>query len=40
MKAACIGYSKPPAAVAVMRAVKAALDLSGILNPYKALPPL
>ena len=39
MKAACISYSKPPAAVAVMRAVKAALDPHGILNPYKVLPP-
>ena len=39
MKAACIGYSKPPAAVAAMRAVKAALDPRGILNPYKLLPP-
>lgn len=40
MKASCIGYSKPPAAVAVMRAVKAALDPHGIMNPYKVLPPL
>lgn len=40
MKAGCIGYSKPPAAVALMRAVKAALDPQGILNPGKVLPPL
>jgi D-2-hydroxyglutarate dehydrogenase len=40
MKASCIGYSKPPAAVAVMRAVKAALDPNGILNPHKVLPQL
>ena len=40
MKAGCIGYSKPPAAVAVMRAVKAALDPNGIMNPYKVLPPV
>jgi D-2-hydroxyglutarate dehydrogenase len=39
MKAGCIGYSKPPAAVAVMRQVKAALDPRGIMNPYKVLPP-
>jgi D-2-hydroxyglutarate dehydrogenase len=38
-KAYAIGYSKPPAAVAAMRAVKAALDPAGILNPYKVLPP-
>ena len=39
MKAACIGYSKPPVAVEVMRQIKAALDPRGILNPYKVLPP-
>jgi D-2-hydroxyglutarate dehydrogenase len=39
MKAGCIGYSKPPEAVAVMRQIKAALDPRGILNPYKVLPP-
>ncbi|KAL4854460.1 D-2-hydroxyglutarate dehydrogenase [Chlorella vulgaris] len=39
MKAGCIGYSKPPAAVAVMRQIKAALDPHGIMNPYKVLPP-
>ena len=35
MKAGCIGYSKPAAAVGVMRQMKAALDPRGILNPYK-----
>jgi len=39
MKAGCIGYSKPPAAVAVLRAVQAALAPHGIMNPYKVLPP-
>lgn len=38
MKAECIGYSKPPAAVAVMASIKHALDPRGILNPYKVLP--
>ncbi len=38
MKAECIGYSKPPLAVDLMRQVKAALDPQGILNPYKVLP--
>lgn len=40
MKAGAIGYSKTPAAVATMRAIKAALDPRGIMNPYKVLPPL
>lgn len=38
MKAECIGYSKPPAAVALMAKLKALLDPQGILNPYKVLP--
>lgn len=38
-KARAIGYSKPRAAVAVMRALKRELDPRGILNPYKVLPP-
>lgn len=39
MKAPCIGYSKPPEAVRLMRSIKAAFDPQGILNPYKVLPP-
>ncbi|KAL4440007.1 hypothetical protein ABPG75_003008 [Micractinium tetrahymenae] len=39
MKAGCIGYSKPPAAIQLMRQIKAALDPKGIMNPYKVLPP-
>ncbi|KAI8477357.1 MAG: hypothetical protein J3K34DRAFT_453004 [Monoraphidium minutum] len=38
MKAECIGYSKPAAAVELMGAVKRLLDPNGILNPYKVLP--
>ena len=38
MKANCIHYSQPPAAVALMATLKAALDPRGILNPYKVLP--
>ena len=38
MKADCIGYSKPPLAVDLMRQMKQVLDPSGILNPYKVLP--
>ncbi|XP_057599836.1 D-2-hydroxyglutarate dehydrogenase, mitochondrial isoform X3 [Hippopotamus amphibius kiboko] len=33
-----LGYSKPPAAVRLMRQLKALLDPKGILNPYKTLP--
>jgi D-2-hydroxyglutarate dehydrogenase len=33
-----IHFSKPPAAVALMRALKEAMDPKGILNPYKVLP--
>ena len=39
MKASEIGYSKGPASVAVMRALKETFDPRGILNPYKVLPP-
>jgi D-2-hydroxyglutarate dehydrogenase len=39
MKASCIGYTKPPAAVALMAGIKQLLDPHGILNPYKVLPP-
>jgi D-2-hydroxyglutarate dehydrogenase len=38
MKAGVIGYSKPPAAVALMARLKRLLDPAGILNPYKVLP--
>ena len=38
MKAHCIAYSKPAAAVEVMRGVKRLLDPHGILNPCKVLP--
>jgi D-2-hydroxyglutarate dehydrogenase len=37
-KARAIGYSKPLAAVSVMRRLKRELDPNGILNPYKVLP--
>lgn len=33
-----IGYSKPPAALELMRQLKGLLDPKGILNPYKTLP--
>lgn len=33
-----LAYSKPPAAVQLMRQLKALLDPKGILNPYKVLP--
>jgi hypothetical protein len=39
MKATVIGYTQPPAAVELMRQIKAVLDPAGILNPYKVLPP-
>lgn len=39
MKAACMGYSKPAAAIELMRQIKAVLDPRGIMNPYKVLPP-
>jgi len=35
MKAAAVGYSKPPAAVELMRALKRQLDPRGIMNPGK-----
>lgn len=38
MKAECIGYSKPAAAVALMAQIKRLMDPNGILNPYKVLP--
>eukprot|EP00047_Mylnosiga_fluctuans_P022669 m.124067 g.124067 ORF g.124067 m.124067 type:complete len:493 (-) comp9342_c0_seq4:1100-2578(-) len=38
MKAHDIHYSKPPAAVAAMKELKALFDPNGILNPYKTLP--
>ncbi|KAK9803284.1 hypothetical protein WJX72_007036 [[Myrmecia] bisecta] len=38
MKADCIGYSKAPAAVALMMQIKALFDPHKILNPYKVLP--
>jgi D-2-hydroxyglutarate dehydrogenase len=38
MKAECIGYSKPAAAVDLMARIKALMDPEGILNPYKVLP--
>jgi D-2-hydroxyglutarate dehydrogenase len=38
MKAERIGYSKPPAAVALMGRIKRMMDPNGILNPYKVLP--
>lgn len=37
-QAECIGYSKPPLAVDLMRQMKAVFDPQGILNPYKVLP--
>ena len=39
MKAGKLGYSKPPAAVDLMKKLKALLDPKGILNPHKVLPP-
>ena len=38
MKASLIGHSKPPEAIMLMRAIKAAFDPVGIMNPYKVLP--
>mmetsp|Transcript_13765 Transcript_13765/g.34611 ORF Transcript_13765/g.34611 Transcript_13765/m.34611 type:complete len:434 (+) Transcript_13765:250-1551(+) len=38
MKADCMGYSKTPEAVRVMRGIKKLLDPNNILNPYKVLP--
>jgi len=38
MKAECVGYSKPAAAVRLMGRVKRLFDPNGILNPYKVLP--
>ena len=38
MKAECIGYSKPPEAVALMAQLKRSFDPTHILNPYKLLP--
>ena len=40
MKADEIHYSKPEAAVNVMRGIKGLLDPKNILNPYKVLPRL
>ena len=39
MKAAAIGYSKSPEAIAIMRQLKQVFDPQGILNPHKVLPP-
>ena len=38
MKRDCIGYSKPPEMIRMMKTLKATFDPSGILNPYKFLP--
>jgi D-2-hydroxyglutarate dehydrogenase len=38
MKPEQLAYSKPGAAIEIMRGVKAMLDPRGILNPYKVLP--
>ena len=38
MKAQCIGYSKSPEAIDLMRKLKQLMDPHGILNPYKVLP--
>ena len=38
MKRNKIGYSKPPAAVDMMRQFKRIFDPNGILNPGKVLP--
>ena len=38
LKAPYLGLCKPPTAVALMQAVKAAFDPAGIMNPYKVLP--
>ena len=38
MKPEQLAYSKPGAAIEIMRGVKAMLDPKGILNPYKVLP--
>ncbi|KAL3701373.1 hypothetical protein R1sor_019395 [Riccia sorocarpa] len=40
MKPKAIYYSKPPAAVQVMKGFKDLMDPHGILNPYKVLPSL
>jgi D-2-hydroxyglutarate dehydrogenase len=39
LKAPYLGLAQPPVAIALMRAVKAAFDPHGILNPYKLFPP-
>jgi FAD/FMN-containing dehydrogenase len=38
-KTAVLGLSRSPAEIAVMRAVKSALDPAGILNPDALFPP-
>jgi FAD/FMN-containing dehydrogenase len=39
LKRAWLGHSRSPAEIAAMRAIKAALDPAGILNPGRVLPP-
>ncbi len=37
-KASHLHYSKPPAAIRVMQAMRTLLDPHNILNPYKTIP--